>query len=116
VNSFAGQKSISKKLIDKKSIDRAVTRISHEILEKNDGAESLVIIGILTRGADIAKRIASRIKEIERVEVQVGLMDINLYRDDVHHKLDHIVTMFIISSISRLFSEPRFSLTLSTVI
>jgi len=81
-------KSKTEIVMDKKSIDRAVTRISHEILEKNDGAESLVIIGILTRGADIAKRIASRIKEIERVEVQVGLMDINLYRDDVHHKLD----------------------------
>lgn len=75
-------------LMDKKGIDRAITRISHEILEKNDGAESLVIIGILTRGADIAKRISSRIKEIEGVEVPVGLMDINLYRDDVHQKLD----------------------------
>ncbi|MCP4706928.1 MAG: hypothetical protein GY865_20195, partial [candidate division Zixibacteria bacterium] len=67
-------------VMDKKGIDRAITRISHEIIEKNDGAKSLVIIGILTRGADIAKRIASRIKEIEGVEVPVGLMDINLYR------------------------------------
>ncbi len=75
-------------VMDKKGIDRAITRISHEIIEKNDGAKSLVIIGILTRGADIAKRIASRIKEIEGVEVPVGLMDINLYRDDVHQKLD----------------------------
>lgn len=75
-------------VMNKKGIDRAITRISHEILERNDGAESLVIIGILTRGADIAKRVASRIKEIEGVEVPVGLMDINLYRDDVHQKLD----------------------------
>jgi pyrimidine operon attenuation protein/uracil phosphoribosyltransferase len=74
--------------MNKKGIDRAVTRISHEILEKNNGAESLVIIGILTRGADIAKRLASRIMDIEGVEVPVGLMDINLYRDDVHQKLD----------------------------
>jgi pyrimidine operon attenuation protein/uracil phosphoribosyltransferase len=75
-------------IMDKKGISRAITRISHEILEKNNGAGSLVIIGILTRGADIAKRIASRIREIEGVDVPVGLMDINLYRDDVHHKLD----------------------------
>lgn len=75
-------------VMDKKAINRAITRISHEILEKNDGAESLVIIGILTRGADIAKRIASKILEIEGIEVPVGLMDINLYRDDVHQKLD----------------------------
>lgn len=75
-------------VMDHKSINRAITRISHEILEKNNGAESLVIIGILTRGADIAKRIAARIKEIEGIDVPVGLMDINLYRDDVHQKLD----------------------------
>ncbi len=75
-------------IMDNKGINRAITRISHEILEKNNGASSLVIIGILTRGADIAKRIASRISEIEGIEVPVGLMDINLYRDDVHQKLD----------------------------
>ena len=75
-------------VLDKKGINRAITRISHEILERNNGAESLVIIGILTRGADIAKRIASKIKEIEGVDIPVGLMDINLYRDDVHQKLD----------------------------
>ena len=46
------------------------------------------MIGILSRGADLAKRIAGKIKEIENVEVPVGLLDINLYRDDVHSKLD----------------------------
>ena len=75
-------------LMDKKAIARAITRISHEILEKNSGAETLVLIGILTRGADIARRISEKIKSIENVEVPVGLMDINLYRDDVHSKLD----------------------------
>jgi pyrimidine operon attenuation protein/uracil phosphoribosyltransferase len=74
--------------MNESSIKRAVTRISHEILEKNSGAETLVIIGILTRGADLAKRIAAKIKDIEGVDVQVGLMDINLYRDDVRGKLD----------------------------
>ena len=74
-------------ILSDKKISRALTRISHEILERNSGAESLVIIGILTRGAILAKRIAATIKELEGVEVPVGLMDISLYRDDVHSKL-----------------------------
>jgi pyrimidine operon attenuation protein/uracil phosphoribosyltransferase len=78
-------------LMDEKDIARAIIRISHEILEKNSGAETLVLIGILNRGADIAKRVADRIKEIEGIEIPVGLMDINLYRDDVHSKLDQPV-------------------------
>lgn len=75
-------------LMNESSIKRAVTRIAHEILERNSGAATLVIIGILTRGADLAKRIAAKIREIEGVDVPVGLMDINLYRDDVRGKLD----------------------------
>jgi pyrimidine operon attenuation protein/uracil phosphoribosyltransferase len=78
-------------VLDERGIERAIARISHEILERNGGAETLVIIGILSRGADIAQRIAEKIKEIEGVEVPVGLMDINLYRDDVHSKLDQPV-------------------------
>ncbi|MCX6826941.1 MAG: bifunctional pyr operon transcriptional regulator/uracil phosphoribosyltransferase PyrR [candidate division Zixibacteria bacterium] len=78
-------------VLDEKGIARAITRISHEILEKNDGAETLVLIGILNRGADIAKRIAEKIKGIEGLDILVGLMDINLYRDDVHSKLDQPV-------------------------
>jgi pyrimidine operon attenuation protein/uracil phosphoribosyltransferase len=78
-------------VLDERGVARAVTRISHEILEKNGGAETLVLIGILSRGADIAKRIAKAIKQIENIDVPVGLMDINLYRDDVHSKLDQPV-------------------------
>jgi len=78
-------------ILDEKKISRALTRITHEILEHNSGAESLVIIGIITRGAHLAKRIAAKIKEIEGVEVPVGLMDIGLYRDDVHSTLDQPV-------------------------
>ncbi|MCK4573121.1 MAG: bifunctional pyr operon transcriptional regulator/uracil phosphoribosyltransferase PyrR [candidate division Zixibacteria bacterium] len=78
-------------ILDEKKISRALTRITHEILEHNSGAESLVIIGIITRGAHLAKRIAAKIKEIEGVEVPVGLMDIGLYRDDVHSMLDQPV-------------------------
>ncbi len=75
-------------ILDEKKISRALTRIAHEILEHNSGAESLVIIGIVTRGVFLARRIAKIIKELEGVDVPVGLMDISLYRDDVHSKLD----------------------------
>ena len=74
-----------------KKIDRALTRIAHEILEQNSGAESLALVGVITRGAFLAQRIAERIKKIEGVEVPVGLMDIGLYRDDIHENLDQPV-------------------------
>lgn len=80
--------SSKKSVLDQKKIDRAITRITHEILEKVEDYSTLGIIGILTRGAPIARRIASRIKELENIDVPVGLMDISLYRDDVHSKLD----------------------------
>ncbi len=75
-------------ILDAKKIKRALTRLTHEILEHNPDPKSLVIIGILTRGAYLAKRVAGLIEELEKVKVPVGLMDIGLYRDDVHSKLD----------------------------
>jgi pyrimidine operon attenuation protein/uracil phosphoribosyltransferase len=78
-------------ILDTKQIDRALKRIAHEILEHNRGADTLAIIGIWTRGAHLAKRIAAIIKGLEGVEVPVGFMDISLYRDDVHSKLDQPV-------------------------
>ncbi len=75
-------------ILDEVKIGRALTRIAHEILEHNSGAETLAIIGILTRGAYLAKRIAAIIEKLEGVAVPVGLMDISLYRDDVRSKLD----------------------------
>ena len=75
-------------LMDDKKIKRALTRMAHEILEKNPDFESLVFIGIITRGAILAKRLAEIIKELEGFEIPVGLMDIGLYRDDVHSSLD----------------------------
>jgi len=62
---------------------RAVTRIAHEILERNGGVENLAIIGIQTRGADLAQRVADAIEQIESVLVPVGVLDITLYRDDL---------------------------------
>ena len=75
-------------LMNEKKMSRALTRIAHEILEHNSGAASLVLVGILTRGAHLARRIADIIESIEGIKPPVGLMDISLYRDDVHSKLD----------------------------
>ena len=78
-------------IMDETKMNRALTRIAHEIIEHNGGAESIALIGILTRGAMLAKRIAKTIEEIEGHKVDLGLMDISLYRDDVHSKLDQPV-------------------------
>ncbi len=78
-------------ILDDKKISRALTRVAHEILEHNSGAETIAIIGIHTRGAYLARRIARVIEELEGIKVPVGFMDISLYRDDVHSKLDQPV-------------------------
>ena len=64
-------------------ISRAITRISHEIIEGNSGSRNITLLGIPTRGAHLAHRIASSISTIEGVEVQVGTLDITLHRDDL---------------------------------
>jgi pyrimidine operon attenuation protein/uracil phosphoribosyltransferase len=81
----------NKIILDEKKIERALARIAHEILEHNADVESIAIVGILTRGAHLARRIAGLIEKLESVAVPVGLMDISLYRDDVHQKLDQPV-------------------------
>lgn len=78
-------------IMDQRKMERAITRIAHEILEHNAGPESLVIVGIITGGADLAARLVTEIKQIEKVDIPLGLMDINLYRDDVNFKLDQPV-------------------------
>ncbi len=70
-------------ILDKAGIDRAMTRIAHEILEKNKGAKELILVGIQRGGVHLAKRLAARIKEIEGVEPPVGSLDITMYRDDL---------------------------------
>jgi pyrimidine operon attenuation protein/uracil phosphoribosyltransferase len=62
---------------------RALSRIAHEIVERNRGAKDVVLIGVLTRGVHLAQRLADRIKEIEGVDVPVGSVDIGMYRDDI---------------------------------
>ncbi|WP_208560160.1 bifunctional pyr operon transcriptional regulator/uracil phosphoribosyltransferase PyrR [Marinilactibacillus kalidii] len=71
-------------ILDEMAMQRALTRISYEIIEMNKGTENLVLAGIKTRGIHIANRIAERIKQIENKEVSVGELDITLYRDDRH--------------------------------
>ncbi len=78
-------------IMDAKAVERALTRISHEMLEKNRGAENMAVIGIQNRGAYLAERVATLIEKIEGVKVPVGLMDITLYRDDVQTKLEQPV-------------------------
>jgi pyrimidine operon attenuation protein / uracil phosphoribosyltransferase len=70
-------------VMDDTAIDRALTRIAHELLEANKGPERLAIAGIVTRGAVLARRLADRIEQIEGTEVPVGTLDISFYRDDV---------------------------------
>jgi pyrimidine operon attenuation protein/uracil phosphoribosyltransferase len=79
------------KLMDDSAIRRALTRISHEILERLKGTDDLVLVGIKTRGIYIAQRLAERIKEIEGDEIPVGSLDITLYRDDLVEKHDQPV-------------------------
>ncbi|KKB43939.1 bifunctional pyr operon transcriptional regulator/uracil phosphoribosyltransferase PyrR [Bacillus thermotolerans] len=73
-------------VMDEQAIRRALTRVAHEILEKNKGIENCVLIGIKTRGIYLAKRLAERIKQIEGQEIPVGDLDITLYRDDLSIK------------------------------
>lgn len=70
-------------LMDEKAITRAITRVSHEIIERNKGVEDVVLVGVKTRGVPIADRIAKKILQIEGVEVKTGIIDITLYRDDL---------------------------------
>ncbi|MFZ5966304.1 MAG: bifunctional pyr operon transcriptional regulator/uracil phosphoribosyltransferase PyrR [Bacillota bacterium] len=78
---------IKAQIMDENAIQRAITRIAHEILEKNKGVEDLVLVGIVTRGVPFANRLAEKIEVIESVKVNVGTLDITLYRDDLS-KLD----------------------------
>lgn len=70
-------------LMDEKAMARAITRVSHEIIEKNKGIEDVVLVGIKTRGVPIANRIAKKIESIEGKSINTGEIDITLYRDDL---------------------------------
>ena len=73
-----------KEIVDKMTMNRALTRITYEIIERHKGIDDIVLIGIKTRGIYLANRIAERLKQLEGKEVPVGEIDITLYRDDNH--------------------------------
>jgi pyrimidine operon attenuation protein / uracil phosphoribosyltransferase len=73
-------------VLDDRDIARALTRISHEILERNKGARDLVLLGIPSRGVPLAHRIAQRISAVEGYDVPVGSLDVTMYRDDLRLK------------------------------
>lgn len=76
-------------IMDESGIIRAVTRIAHEIIEKNKGVEDLALIGIQRRGVPLAKMIAEKIKGVEGKDVPLGILDITLYRDDLSLLAEH---------------------------
>lgn len=78
-------------IMDEAAIRRALTRIAHEIIERNKGVEDCIIVGIKTRGIYLAQRLVERIEMIENVKVPVGELDITFYRDDLQHKSEDAV-------------------------
>lgn len=76
-------------IMDGVGLERALKRIAHEIIERNNGAGNLALIGIHRRGVPLAKRIAKYIEEFEGVSVDIGMLDITFYRDDLSLLSDH---------------------------
>lgn len=72
-----------RQLMSASEIDRTLVRLAHEIIERNNGVEGLVLVGIRRRGVPLAERLARKISEIEKVAPQVGTLDITFYRDDL---------------------------------
>ncbi|MDP2156086.1 MAG: bifunctional pyr operon transcriptional regulator/uracil phosphoribosyltransferase PyrR [Nitrospirota bacterium] len=82
---------MSKELLDKKDIERAITRMAHEIIEKNKGTKSICLVGIQRGGVHIARRLSAKLMEIEGSDLPVGTLDIALYRDDLNVRTDQPV-------------------------
>ena len=76
-------------LLDGPSLNRALTRIAHEIIERNKGIDECILVGIKTRGAFLARRLAERIEKIEGKPIRTGELDITLYRDDLSTKQEN---------------------------
>jgi pyrimidine operon attenuation protein / uracil phosphoribosyltransferase len=82
---------MSKELLDKKDIERAIIRMAHEIIEKNKGIRSICLVGIQRGGVHIAHRLSAKLKEIEGADLPVGTLDISFYRDDLNVRKDQPV-------------------------
>jgi pyrimidine operon attenuation protein/uracil phosphoribosyltransferase len=79
--------TIKAQILNRDDVNRIITRLAHEILERNRGLENLVLVGLRTRGAYLAERVAVKIKEIEGSDVPTGFLDVTLYRDDFRTRL-----------------------------
>ena len=78
---------IRTKVADSEGLNRILTRITHEILEKNKGSKDLVLIGMRTRGEFLARRIQSKLKNIDGADLPIGVLDVTLYRDDFRTRI-----------------------------
>ncbi|HZI95420.1 MAG TPA: bifunctional pyr operon transcriptional regulator/uracil phosphoribosyltransferase PyrR [Patescibacteria group bacterium] len=78
-------------VMDEATMDRTLTRMAHEILEKHKGIEKVALVGIRSRGVPLAQRLGAKVRAIEGREIPVGVLDINLYRDDLTAIADHPV-------------------------
>ncbi len=78
---------IKAKIIDSEGLNRTVTRLAHEVIERNSGTSNVVIIGMKTRGDFLAQRIHKKIKEIDNSDLPLGSLDVTLYRDDFRTRL-----------------------------
>ncbi|MFC2950178.1 bifunctional pyr operon transcriptional regulator/uracil phosphoribosyltransferase PyrR [Virgibacillus sediminis] len=76
-------------ILDQPAVNRALTRIAHEILEKNKGGDNLLLVGVKTRGVPLASRLQEKIRQIENITVPIGELDITLYRDDLEKVSDN---------------------------
>ena len=81
----------SRTVMDAQEINRALTRVAHEVIEKNHGITNVALVGIRTGGVYLAKRLAKKLQEIEGTAVPVGELDITLYRDDLNARKEHPV-------------------------
>lgn len=77
-------------IMDEAAIQRTVTRIAHEILEYNKGTDNLILLGIKTRGAFLARRIQRKIEQIDEIAVPTGTIDITLFRDDLQQTINQV--------------------------
>ncbi len=84
-------KQASRTVMNAQEINRALTRVAHEIIEKNHGIVNVALVGIRTGGVYLAKRLAKKLQEIEGTAVPVGELDITLYRDDLNARKEHPV-------------------------
>ena len=81
------QPQLKAQIMDGQAMSRALTRIAHEIIEKNEGAASIALVGIVRRGAALAPLLADEIEKIEGTRPPVGTLDVSFYRDDVRRKI-----------------------------